>query len=79
MARAHQNRKEESYQRSQEGNVLRVLPEHFFGNLDHPVHTSGSLQRSRAGYGRNDNVYYIRGRSSGLQAETEHKYSQADA
>ena len=79
MACTYQNRKEESNQRAQEGDVLRMLSQHFFCNLNHPVHTAGSLKRACAGNGCNDDIYNVRGRRAGLKAKAKNKYSQADA
>ena len=79
MARPHQYREEEGYQRAQEGDVVRMFAEHLLRNLDHPVHTARCLQRTCAGYGRNDDIDDVCGGRSRFEAEAEHQDGQADS
>ena len=76
---SHENGEQESHQRSQEGDVFRVLAQQFLGYLDHPVHAARSLQGTCAGDGGDDDVNDIRGRGAGLEAEAENEDGEADA
>ena len=79
MARAHEDGQEEGHERAQEGDVVRMLAEHPFRDLDHPVHTARRLEGASAGDGRDDDVDDVRRRGSGLEPEAEHEDGQADA
>ena len=59
--------------------MVRVLAEHPFRDLDHPVHTARRLEGTGAGDGCDDDVDDVRGRCAGLEPETEHENRQADA
>ena len=79
MARTYQHGEEESHQRTQEGDVVRMFAEHFLRNLNHPIHTARRLQGTGAGDGCNDDVDDVCGRRSRFEAEAEHQDSQADS
>ena len=77
MPGSNQHSQEEGHERSQESDVFRVLAQHLFRHLDHPVHTSGCLKGSGAGYCRDYYVDDIRRRSAGLETETEYQNRKA--
>ena len=79
MAGSDEDGQEESAERGEEGDVLRVLAEHLLGDLDHPVHASGGLQDAGTGHCRDDDVDDVGGRGAGLQAETEDEDGETDA
>ena len=79
MAGTYQHGKEEGTQRGEDGDTLRMLPEKFFGKLDQPVHSAGSLKDSRTGDGCDNDIDNIRGRSTRLHSESEYEDGQADA
>ena len=56
VTRAHEDGQEEGHERAQEGDVVRMLAEHPFRDLDHPVHTARRLEGAGAGDGRDDDV-----------------------
>jgi hypothetical protein len=79
MAGTDEDGQEEGAERSQEGDVVRVLSEHLLRHLDHPVHTARSLQDTCAGHGRDDDVDDIRRRGARFQAEAKDKDGETDA
>ena len=74
MAGSYKHRQEESAERGQECDAVRMLAEHLFCNLNQPVHTARCLHDASTGYGGDDDVDYIRWWRTWFHAET--KYEQ---
>ena len=79
MPGADKDSKEESRERSQDSDAIRMLAKELLGKLDQPVHSTRCLKDSGTGDSGNDDVDDIRRRSARLHSEAEDKDRQADA
>ena len=79
MTCTNKHRQEESGQRCEERDAVRMLAQHLFGQLDQPIHTARSLHDTRTGDGSNDDVNHVGGRCARFHTKAKHKDGQADA
>ena len=79
VTRTHEHREEERAERRQNGDVIRVLAQQPFRQLDQPIHTARRLQDTRTRDRRDNDVDNIGRGLSRLHAKTEHENRKADS
>ena len=79
MSGTDQDSQEEGAERSEERDPVRMPAEQLLSQLDEPVHATGCLEDSCAGYRRYYDVDYISRGFARLHPESEHQDSQTDA